>query len=78
MATKHYGTTAVESDAIDSLKCKQIVKTVIDFGITESQKLKMIYLLALELENRDYLQEITGMVKRLESGGAKSALITEV
>lgn len=75
---KHYGTTNDELDAEGSLKCRQIVKTIAQFGVTEKQRLKIIYLLALELEDRDQLQEITSLVKRLEAGEKKSTLITEI
>lgn len=79
MSVKRYGSTEEETDAGETLKCRKIVRTIIDFGITEDQKLKVIYLLALELENRDYLQEITTLVKRCESGEhRKSTLITDV
>lgn len=79
MGIKRYGTTEEESDASDSLRCRQIVKAISDFGINEQQRLKVIYLLALELENRDHLQEITALIKRCESGEhRKSTLITDV
>jgi hypothetical protein len=79
MSAKRYGTTKEEASALDTQKCHQIVKTITDFGITEHQKLKLIYLLALELENRDALQEITGLVKRIETSDyQKSTLITEL
>lgn len=79
MITKRYGTTEDELDVSDGLKCRQIVKTITEFGVTENQKLKIIFLLALELENRDHLQEITTLVKRCESGEQrKSTLITDV
>jgi hypothetical protein len=79
MSVKRYGSTEEEANATDSLKCRQIVKAITDFGINEQQKLKVIYLLALELENRDHLQDITALVKRCESGEhKKSTLITDV
>lgn len=75
----HYGTNQQESDASEILKCRQIVRTIIEFGVTEQQKLKLIYLLALELENRDHLQEISGLIKQIEEGEfRKSTLITEI
>jgi hypothetical protein len=65
---KQYGITAEEHDADDMHKCRQIVRTLNQYGIIEKQRLKLIYLLALELENRDHLQEITSLIKRLEAG----------
>lgn len=75
---KHYGVTCEEQSAEWSVQCRQIVKTIGQFGISEQQRLKIIYLLALELENRDHLQEISGLIKRLEAGEKRSTLITEV
>ena len=76
---KHYGVTSEEGASEDTLKCRKIVRTITEFGVNEAQKLKLIYLLALELENRDHLQEISGLVRRIEAGELKrSTLITEV
>jgi hypothetical protein len=75
---KRYGTTQVEDDAEWTLQCRQIVRVINDFGVTDKQRLKIIYLLGLELEDRDQLQEITGLIKRLEAGERKSSLITDI
>lgn len=78
MSVKQYGELEIESDAESMLQCRQIVKTINQFGITEEQRLKLIYLLALDLENREYMQELTGLIKRLEAGERRSTLITDV
>tara|TARA_B100000686_G_C16775358_1_gene968043 strand:+ start:2340 stop:2567 length:228 start_codon:yes stop_codon:yes gene_type:complete len=39
--------------------CREIVKKIIDFGVTEKQKQQIIYLLSLELENRDVMLSIS-------------------
>lgn len=62
---RQYGTTKEESLVEDNIKCHQIVKTIIQFGVTETQKLKIIEFLALELENRNYLQQISGLVVQI-------------
>lgn len=79
MDIKRYGSTNEETGATDSIRCRQIIKSIIEFGVNEQQKLKLIYLLALELENRDHLQEITALAKRCESDEhKKSTLITDI
>lgn len=79
MKVKRYGTTEEETTASASLKCRQIVRSIIDFGVTEQEKLKIIYLLSLELENRDHLQDISNLAKKCESGEhQKSTLITDI
>jgi len=44
-------------------QCRDIVKEVLDFGVDEYMRLQIINLLALELENRDALVKICGIVK---------------
>lgn len=40
-------------------KCRGIVRTINDFGISQREKLFLIYLLSLELENRESMLKIT-------------------
>lgn len=70
---RKYGKTDVEHVADDTLRCRQIVREVISFGVNEQQKLRLIYLLALELENRDNMQQLADLVKRIEKGSAKKS-----
>lgn len=78
MTVKKYGSTEFEKDAIDNAKCRQIVKEIINFGVTQSQLLKIIELLALELENNEHMKQISTLAKRLsENRSGKSTLITE-
>mgnify|MGYP003121720486 FL=1 len=62
-----FGETELEIDAEKMLECRQIVKNLINFGLTESQKLQIIYLLSLEMESRDALNIITESVNRIKS-----------
>ena len=43
---------------LQSAKCREIVKEIMDFGINQDQVLILIRLLALELENREMMQSI--------------------
>lgn len=77
-AIKSYGQTAEETAAGDTLKCRQIVRTIINFGVNERQRLKLIELLAYELEDRNHLEQISSLVKRLNEGDDQaSTLIVE-
>lgn len=79
MSVKSYGVTSEETTTSDTFKCRQIVRTIIDFGVTEKNKTTIIFLLALELENRELMQEITALIKRFEAGDfKKSTLITDI
>lgn len=67
------GKTQVERDADDSLRCRQIVRTIVDFGVNERQKLLIIQLIALELEDREKLviikETVDGLLEESKSAG---------
>tara|TARA_B100001123_G_C14635563_1_gene759558 strand:+ start:159 stop:374 length:216 start_codon:yes stop_codon:yes gene_type:complete len=47
-------------DAIEkSIVSREIVKTILDYGVTQQQILKICYLLSLELEDNNALTEIS-------------------
>ena len=76
---KKYGKSAEEVDASKTLQCREIVREVIDFGVDDYQKLKIIELLALELESRDQLKSITNITKRyLNSQGQETKKLISV
>lgn len=75
---KRYGSSKEELSVESTLKCRKIVKTITEYGVTEKEKLKIIFLLALELEDRDHLQELTSLVEKLEDNEQKSTLIKDV
>ena len=54
-----YGKTELEEDTEKTLQCREIVKKIIEFGVNESQKIKIIKLLAMEIENRETMISIT-------------------
>ena len=56
---KKYGRTALEKQLEKSHQCRQIISEILNFGVDEFQKLKVIYLLSLELEDRDALLKIS-------------------
>ena len=45
------------------IQCREIVKEIIEFGVSEDQKLQIIHLLSLELESRDKMLGISSLVK---------------
>jgi len=58
------GKSEAEIAAENLLKCRQIVTEILNFGVTQEQLLQIIYLLSLELENREALEDIADSVKR--------------
>lgn len=55
---KKFGKTAAEKDAEQSLICRQIVREIFSFGVTQPQMLKIIRLISLELEDRDIMLKV--------------------
>jgi len=62
-----YGKTESESLAEQGVQCRQIVKEIMKFGTSQQQLLKIMELLALELENIEYAKQITVFIKNLGS-----------
>tara|TARA_Y100000034_G_scaffold74443_1_gene89552 strand:- start:588 stop:833 length:246 start_codon:yes stop_codon:yes gene_type:complete len=62
---KKYGKTEEEKGVEDSIQCREIVVEILNFGINEFQKMKLIYLISLELEDRDHMLEVSDLIKKL-------------
>ena len=49
---------------VEKLKaCRDIVHEIINFGVNEEQKIQIIYLLSLELENVNVMKSIADAIK---------------
>jgi len=62
-----YGKSSVEIDAEKLVECRKIVRNIIDFGVTEAQKIQLIYLFGLELESRESLELVTQAIKKIRN-----------
>ena len=60
-----YGQLTAEKCSIENEDCRNIVKEVLNAGLTQRQHLLLIYLLSMELENVEYVQTIMGTIKDL-------------
>ena len=45
-------------------QARDITKTILDFGVTDSQKYDIMFFLAMTLENHKELQEVTNFLKK--------------
>ena len=63
---KKYGKTKEELHTEKMIVCRNIVKEILDFGVEESQKLQIIKLLSLELEDNDAMKRICNSVKEVK------------
>jgi hypothetical protein len=59
------------------MQCRGIVKTINDFGVSQRMKLYLIYLLSLELENRDSMMKIAKVVGECKDTIEDSKLIVD-
>ena len=75
MTTKQFGTSAEETLIKDKAKAREIVQTVLDYGVNQTQITQMIYLLSMELENNDLMKQITNLITQSREG-TKSNIIT--
>ena len=75
MTTKQFGTSEVEDDIKDKIKAREIVQSVLDYGVNQKQILQIINLFALELEDTNLMKNITGIITQSREG-TKSKIIT--
>jgi len=55
---------------------REIVNEIMNFGVTQFQLMNIIYLLSLELENRDAMLEIAEITKKFLPQNEEGGLIT--
>lgn len=60
-----YGQAQSEKRAEENTVCRQMLREINNFGITQRQSLFLIYLLASELENVEQMRAITKLVREL-------------
>jgi len=70
-----YGKTEQEVEVEKTVQCRQIVKEILSFGVDELQKRKIIYLLSLELEDRDIMVQISKIINNDRQNKPDSELI---
>ena len=64
MSPVKYGATDVEKRTAERFSARQIVQEILNFGVSQQQMLYVAYLLALELEERETMVEITETIKK--------------
>jgi len=62
MNKKLYGKTEEEKIASESLECRNIVKTILEYGVTQRQILHICKLLSLELEDGNAMRRISSLI----------------
>ena len=75
MTTTKFGTSQVENELQDKIKAREIVQSVLDYGVNQKQILQIINLFAMELEDTNLMKQITGIITQSREG-TKSNIIT--
>tara|TARA_B100000989_G_scaffold169519_1_gene126872 strand:+ start:367 stop:600 length:234 start_codon:yes stop_codon:yes gene_type:complete len=75
MTAKQFGTSTEEKLIQDKIKAREIVQTVIQYGVNQAQLEQMIYLLSMELENVNLMKDLTQTITQSREG-TKSNIIT--
>ena len=57
------GQTEVDKKARSLSKCREIVAEVNNFGVNDFERLQIIHLLSLELEDRDLVSDFAEVIK---------------
>ncbi|MBT7913726.1 hypothetical protein HN588_07460 [Candidatus Bathyarchaeota archaeon] len=74
MEAQKYGQTIDESVAEEMLQARQIVQTVLDFGVSQKQIVQIVKLLGLELENHIDSRAIVAVAKSVQENKASTIL----
>lgn len=65
MTTEYYGELEVEKDLKQKTKCRNIVKEIIKFGVSNKEILMVVQYLCFELEDRDAMLKLDVLMKEL-------------
>ena len=60
-----FGKLSSEKAAEENEECRKIVKEILNVGLTQRQQMFLIYLLSLELENINYVKDLTDVIKEI-------------
>jgi hypothetical protein len=63
--SEKFGNIAADADLEKILTCREIVKRIVEFGVTQEQIVTIIQLLGYELENHDHMLEVVGLTKEI-------------
>jgi hypothetical protein len=75
MKTKSFGTSKEEETIEDKIKSREIVQSILQYGVNQKQIEQLIYLFAMELENVNLMKELTQTINQSREG-TKSNIIT--
>ena len=57
-------------DASNAFMSRQIVQEILDFGVNQEQIIKIIYILSLEIENRELMISVSQLIDDFLTGNS--------
>jgi len=75
MKAKAFGTSIEEEKIEDKIKAREIVQSVLQYGVNQQQIEQIIYLFSMELENVNLMKDLTNTINQSRKG-TKSNIIT--
>lgn len=60
-----FGQLNSEKLAKENEECRKIVKEILNVGLSQRQQMFLIYLLSMELENIQYVKDLTDLIKEI-------------
>mgnify|MGYP001217856014 CR=1 FL=1 len=73
--TTTFGSSETEDNLKDMIKAREIVQSVLEYGVNQTQIIQIIKLFALELENVSLMKDLTTTINQSREG-TKSNIIT--
>jgi len=75
MKAKSFGTSEEEEKIENNIKAREIVQSVLQYGVNQKQIEQIIYLFSIELENVNLMKDLTKTINQSREG-TKSNIIT--
>jgi hypothetical protein len=69
------GTTKTDKWADEQLVCRQIVSAISKFGVNNDQRLEIIKLISMELENHELIVAINEIIKEVKETKESSKIL---
>ena len=68
MKTKQFGKSSEESLIEDKIKAREIVQSVLQYGVNQKQIEQIIYLFSMELENVELMKQLSTVINQSREG----------
>ena len=75
MKAKQFGKSSEELLIEDKIKAREIVQSVLQYGVNQSQIEQIIYLFSMELENVELMKQLSTVINQSREG-TQSSIIT--